>query len=400
MPETIKPLTLIAASPVPFEALSAPGPGLDGSQGGNRGRGHCQLAAADDVAAVQAWLSEFVDSPQTWRSYRKEAERLLLWCWLVAGKALSDLQREDLQRYQQFLKQPRPASRWCGPRASRDSPQWRPFQGPLSPASQAQALIIINSLFTYLVTAGYLAGNPMGLVRRKLKTTARSNSEATSRYLDQALWQRVWQYIEQLPQETGANRDRAERLRYLFTLLYSLGPRVNELASHPMGSVQCVRGRWWWFVTGKGSKAAKVPVTPSCLAALQRYRTYLGWAALPTADDMRPLVPSQKGSRGISANMIYRLVKTLFAEVADSLQPDAPDLANTLRRASTHWMRHTAITHLADRKIDIRFLNKTARHEKLETTAIYLHAEDDAWHDAISGALPQDASNDSKGPTQ
>ena len=391
-----KALSLAGSLPVPLESLPAPGPTLDGSQGVNRGHGHCQLAAADDIAAVRAWLSEFLDSPQTWRSYRKEAERLLLWCWLVAGKALSDLQREDLQHYQLFLKQPRPASRWCGPRADRGSPAWRPFQGALSPASQAQALIIINSLFTYLVTAGYLAGNPMGLVRRRLKTAARNNTEATSRYLDQGLWQRVWQHIEHLPCDIGSARDRAERLRYLFTLLYCLGSRVSELASHPMGSVQCVRGRWWWFVVGKGGKAAKVPVTPSCLAAIRRYRTYLGWTELPTADDHRPLVPSQKGSRAISANMIYRLVKNLFAEVAESLQAEMPALANTLRRASTHWMRHTAITHLADRQIDIRFLNKTARHEKLETTAIYLHAEDDAWHDAVSGTAPQEANVESK----
>jgi len=359
---------------------------LDGSVGINRGRGHCQLSANDDLSAVHAWLNEYVDSPQTFRSYRKEVERLLLWCWLECGKPLSDLQREDLQRYQRFLQHPLPLDRWCGPRVPRHSAAWKPFQGPLSGSSQAQALIILNSLFTYLVTAGYLAGNPMGLVRRRLKTSSRATPEATSRYLDQALWQMVWDYIEKLPRESRREIEHAERLRYLFTLLYYLGPRVSELASHTMGSFREIRGRWWWFVTGKGNKSAKVPVSPACMAAVRRFRIFQGWAPEPALEDPVPMVPSQKGTRSVSANMIYRLVKALFADIALSIQEHQPDNAMILRRASTHWMRHTAITHLADRHVDIRFINKTARHEKLETTATYLHAEDDAWHDAVTGA--------------
>ena len=377
-------MTLQSMAPGPLEQLHQPDAVLDGSTGINRGEGHCQLGATDDLSAVHAWLNEFVDSPQTLRSYRKEAERLLLWCWLERGKALSDLQREDLQRYQQFLQSPLPQERWCGPRAPRHSPEWRPFQAPVSAASQAQALNILNSLFTYLVTAGYLAGNPMGLARRRVKGVNRSTPEAVSRYLDHALWQLVWKHIEGLPTTSVRERDRAERLRYLFSLLYHLGPRVSELATHNMGSLREVRGRWWWFVVGKGNKPAKVPVSPACMLAVRRFRTYLGWSPEPTMDDEKPLMPSQKGTRSVSANMIYRLVKELFIEVAEVIESNQPDYARTLRRASTHWMRHTAITHLADKQIDIRFVNKTARHEKLETTAIYLHAEDDAWHDAVS----------------
>jgi hypothetical protein len=33
------------------------------------------------------------------------------------------------------------------------------------PASQRQALIILTAMFTWLVNAGYLRGNPMGLLR-------------------------------------------------------------------------------------------------------------------------------------------------------------------------------------------------------------------------------------------
>jgi len=42
----------------------------------------------------------------------------------------------------------------------RDSVLWRPFAGPLGPPSQRQALSILNAMFSWLVEAGYLAGNP------------------------------------------------------------------------------------------------------------------------------------------------------------------------------------------------------------------------------------------------
>src|SRR5690606_3939128 len=125
-----------------------------------------QLTADNDVDAVRAWLAEFHDSPQTLRAYKKESERLLLWAIHERGTALSSLTREDLIAYENFLKDPRPRTRWCGPRRPRHSQDWRPFEGPLKASSRRQALVILNALFSYLTEAGYLAGNPLALVRR------------------------------------------------------------------------------------------------------------------------------------------------------------------------------------------------------------------------------------------
>ncbi|OUS40698.1 hypothetical protein A9R00_04690, partial [Oleispira antarctica] len=64
---------------------------LNGSHGSNRhDNKHCQISAETDWQAIQCWLNEFYDSPQTLRNYRKEAERLLLWSINQRGKALSD----------------------------------------------------------------------------------------------------------------------------------------------------------------------------------------------------------------------------------------------------------------------------------------------------------------------
>tara|TARA_R110001592_G_scaffold254129_3_gene517499 strand:- start:44892 stop:45899 length:1008 start_codon:yes stop_codon:yes gene_type:complete len=329
-------------------------------------------------------LAEFADSPQTLRSYRKEAERLLLWSVKQRHKPLSGLTREDFHAYQTFLADPQPAAYWCGGRAPRYSLAWRPFQGPLSTSSQRQALIVVNALLSYLVDAGYLRGNPLSLIRRRNRTLKPGTGEAISqeRFLDRETWEYLKAFIDALPQDTPRNIEHYERLRFLFHGLYLLAPRVSELANHPMNSFREYRGHWWWFVLGKGQKRGKVPINDEMLDALIRYRRFLKLDDLPAENDASPLLRSLKGNRGISANMIYRLVKTTVAHAADELEISSPLKAVRLRNASTHWFRHTAVTHGDDAGIGLKYLNRSARHDKLETTAIYQHAEDALWHHA------------------
>ncbi|PMX90905.1 integrase, partial [Pseudomonas sp. GW460-13] len=71
-----------------------------------------RIAAADDLAAVTAWLARYADSAATLSTYRREAERLLLWAVLQLGKPLSSLTHEDLLTYERFLADPQPAARW------------------------------------------------------------------------------------------------------------------------------------------------------------------------------------------------------------------------------------------------------------------------------------------------
>jgi integrase/recombinase XerC len=54
--------------------------------------------------------------------------------------------------------------------------------------------------------------------------------------------------------------------------------------------------------------------------------------------------------------------------------------AATLARAWMHWLRHTAASHQADAGTDMRFIQKNLRHASIETTGLYLHAEDDRRH--------------------
>ncbi|MFL6623123.1 MAG: tyrosine-type recombinase/integrase [Sulfurifustis sp.] len=331
---------------------------------------------------MRCWLAEFHDSPHTFRNYRKEVERLLLWSVTELGKPLSGLAREDLARYEAFLRDPQPPDRWCGPRTFRDSPAWRPFEGSLTTASRRQVLVILNSMFSYLVAAGYLASNPISLVRRRARM-AKPAPTTIERFLERDVWEFVLRFIDELPQSTPGERARQARARFLFSFLYLLGPRVSEAASHTMGSFVERRGRWWWRVTGKGEKEAQIPVNKEMLAALDRYRTFLGLSPLPEPHEETPLVPTIGGTRPVTANMVYRIVKDILERAAAAIEAQEPHKAAKLRKASTHWLRHTAVTHQADAGIELRYLNKSARHAKLETTGIYLHADEEEWHEAM-----------------
>jgi len=75
--------------PSPLESLVPP-QSLSGEAGTNRAPSSTvkHIEANNDLMAIQTWLLEFEHSPQTQRTYRKEAERLLLWCILKKQKRL------------------------------------------------------------------------------------------------------------------------------------------------------------------------------------------------------------------------------------------------------------------------------------------------------------------------
>jgi hypothetical protein len=78
---------------VPLENLLVPRE-LDGANGSNRGD-RSLLSAHNDLAAVQAWLNNCRPGSHTLRSYRKEAERFILWSLVEKQKPLSSLTVED-----------------------------------------------------------------------------------------------------------------------------------------------------------------------------------------------------------------------------------------------------------------------------------------------------------------
>jgi len=361
---------------------------IDGSAGSNRSlAAQRQITADNDVDALKAFLARYADTKTTFENYRKEVERLFLWSTGQLGKPVSSLTHEDLLAYQRFLADPQPRARWVNSnrKQARNHPDWRPFSGPLSPSSQRQSFVILNVMFSWLVNAGYLAGNPLSLSRQRSRRAA----PRVTRLLDGELWSCVKQTVDRMPRETERQRAHYFRTRWLFTLLYLAGLRVSEVCENTMGAFFARRDRegeerWWLEVVGKGDKTRLVPATTELMVELTRYRRESGLAPIPLPGEQTPLVlPIGRSRKPLTRAALHLILKDVFSRASNELRQRGDEYAaraDQLTRASAHWLRHTAGSRMADGALDLRHVRDNLGHESLKTTSQYLHSDDDRRH--------------------
>src|SRR5580692_1269962 len=65
-----------------------------------------------DYKSACEFLYAYRGSAETYKSYRREIERLLQWSWFVCGKSLKDLRRADMELFLDFCQ--RPPKHWIG----------------------------------------------------------------------------------------------------------------------------------------------------------------------------------------------------------------------------------------------------------------------------------------------
>jgi site-specific recombinase XerD len=384
-----------ATAIVPLERFAPPA-ALDGAGAKNRALAVRNLTGAvNDYAAIQAWLASRGSSLHTRRSYRKEAERLLMWAILERSKALSDLDIGDCAGYRDFLhalgrteeskwQGKLPQAEWIGPRnAERLSPAWRPFDGPLSQSSQQHARVVLQALFQWLTDMGYLAGNPWkGVARSSAPTEAAGNAasiqvDIRERALSYAQWAAVREAVDQL--EAGQGR---ARLQFVLTFAYGTGLRTAEMVAATTGALRHYEADGaepaydMLVVRGKGDKVRMVPMPSALMAALCAYLGARGLPADPYACDpatrmIAPLDTTDAKAR-VSASTLYKMLKACFANAAERLRRGGKrEPARRLQRASTHWLRHTCGTHAEASGVALQVIQENFGHEDLNTTALY-----------------------------
>lgn len=405
---------------VPLEKLIVPD-SLSGADGLYRlPQQQCLIRAANDREAILAWVGakqgasaktiatrrqEDGSAPgapeailtgssvlsHTQRAYLKEAERFFLWAIVERQKPLSSMTPEDCIAYRDFLADPQPAALWCGPRARpRWSPLWRPFEGPLSPSAQRRAIAILKSLYGFFTSHGYIQGNPLG----GLTLPAQGQAAESARSLTPAQWAFIQAEVEGLPQ-TSANR----RLKFALVLLYETGLRISEAVSARVADLGCQlcsdSGRdtaevWNLVVRGKGGKERFVPVSPTVVAEL---RSYLASRGLPAALSAVPgaacllgraIDVTQRASwspaartpvdclAGIGAGTLHDQLKSFFGACAQKIRKTDPTGAQTLLKASAHWMRHTHGFHAVATGMSLKSLGQNLGHAAPASTARYM----------------------------
>lgn len=369
---------------------------FDGSRGKLRApRRGCLLEANNDLQAVEAWLG-LQESHSTKRAYRKEAERLMLWAIIEREKPLSSLTHEDAVAYRAFLRRPVPASRWVGPVAPRQAPEWKPFQNALSPRSMAYSLSVLSSLFRWLTEQRYLIGNPFAGVNAKAAKAAKGNPGSDARFTHPQQrvfaakeWTTITRFAQHAERKLNWSADAAIRVRFILAFCVATGVRVNELATIRLRDFERVSSRECWVtVRGKGGKRARVAIPPAAWQALivyLRHRDVRGsvqkWPAnafLIAPIDTTEAELRSKGEfhRGLTPGRVWAVLRRFFEQVGEQVSETHPSLHQKLAAASPHWLRHTHATFALNGGADLVTVRDNLRHASVNTTSNYLHTED------------------------
>lgn len=340
--------------------------------------------ARDDYQYASEFLYSYRGSPDTFSTYRREIEHFLHWTWLVSGKSLREIRREDIEEYVEFAR--KPPKKWIGSKnvarfldsqGSRvPNPEWRPYvcsstdQSPamyvLSQSAIQSIFAILSSFYNYLIQEDYLESNPVAQIRQKSKFVRKTQSQKAIRRLSELQWSYVIETAEKLAIDEPNS---GERCLFIMNALFGMYLRISELVETPrwtprMGDFERdMQGSWWFRTVGKGNKERLISVSDSMLVALKRFRRSRGLGELPAPGEATPLIHKTRGLGGItSTRQIRGIVQQCFDKAVQAMEKDGfSEEAVQLGAATVHWLRHTGISE------DVKFRPRE-------------HVRDDAGH--------------------
>ena len=270
-------------------------------------RGALISQADSDRHLIKLWLGKHA-SRHTRQNYARHARRFLAF----VAKPLVEVRLGDLQAFAASLEHQAPASR-------------------------ANAIAALKSLFTFAQEAGYLRFN----VGAAMKAPPVKNTLA-ERILGEM---DVLRMLALEPER---------RNRVLLTLLYAGGLRVSELCGLKWRDLaERDGGAGQVTVFGKGGKTRAVLLS----ATTWRQVTELRAGADPDAS----VFVSRKGGH-LVPSAVHRIVKAAAARAGISAE------------ASAHWLRHAHASHSLERGAPIHLVQATLGHASVATTGRYLHA--------------------------
>jgi len=306
------------------------------------------------------------------------------------NKPLSSVNTLDCQAYRAFLAST-PAS-WLNPGQIMAEADWRPFRKQLSQSSQKLSLVIVQTMFEGLRDAGYLAVNPMSAVMKGF------NLPSPAIQTDRSFSDREWAHVIATAQAEQRPATRT-RLLLMLELFVALGLRIEELATAKHSALRKVEvdgePAWIMTVTGKRRKQRDVPVPDHVIGLIERHHRDVrdmfaigDEVALPIVcvsgkrvprwvdGDEHPALSVAEDVVDLTAGGIYSALKRLFKQAADTVVDPEID-PQRLRKASTHWMRHTCGRQSAADEVPLEVLQQLLGHASLSTTTIYMSTERD-----------------------
>lgn len=321
------------------------------------------LDANTDMQAVKAWLQARCSSEATAKCYFREARRLMLWLSKERlGRTFASMRVEDCLAYQLFLQQIPPG--WIS--RDRHSPGqmgWAPFRGPLTPASQRQAITILGALFAWLAAAKYIQGNPWLMVNGNTGSTDQTTQALDTKSISDVALDQIQRFIRSQPPSPSAHR-----IGFIVTFMETVGLRSSELVKAKLGDFSLQPEGWTLRVVGKGSKTRTVFVPRPAFEALQTYLAKRGLGGIEVAPPDAPLLASAVDAVSpVGYQALYITVKRWFAKAISASSLSSRE-QNDLSGATTHWLRHTFGTKAVALEVPYDVIQQQLGHSSVTTT--------------------------------
>lgn len=231
-----------------------------------------------------------------------------------------------------------------------------------APTSISRKISALNDFFKFLLSEKEIDANPM------INIMSPKKGRRLPKFLTR-------EEVDLMIEAAEHNPDaRHKRTAAMLKLMYACGLRVSELVCLPLNCINFDRRQI--IVKGKGSKERIVPVAE---AALKEILAYLPVRESLLKGKEKPfLFPSSSAAGGhITRDGFFKNLKNLA--VLAGIPPE---------KISPHVLRHSFATHLLNRDVDLRSLQKMLGHEDISTTEIYTHILSDELLQEVQNKHP------------
>lgn len=319
-----------------------------------------------DAAVVTSWLTTRGSrSENTRERYEREA-RYLMQFLTRHGLSLADVTIDAIHAYETELGR--------GPSGRQ----------PQSPRARDGVFTVLSSLFYHAQAMGHVRMNPITMRAR----AAPDGDTYTVRALGQSQLDAITDYLHTLDSKAA----RTHRLRFVLSWGLIQVPRISEMIGSRMQDIYLAREGnqrvWYWRMHRKGGRPSDVPVLSEAIEQLRIYRLSLGLTEYPRPgqDDGYLIWPLKgRSERPLHRGTVSDELSAFFKAAADRMND--PVMADHLRQATTHWLRHSGATHLLDAGVSVRYVSRLLDHSSINvTTRFYDHADRSKWREALESA--------------